>query len=97
MQIHAVNECFSLHLNNITITKADEFRDLLVIMDENLKFTSHVNHAVAEAIVRVCLSRKCFVSKDVPTLRLIRAFKTYIRSILEYASCVWSPTLYNGN
>ena len=30
------------------------------------------------------------MSRDVPTL--IRAFKTYVRPILEYASCVWSPT-----
>jgi len=30
------------------------------------------------------------VSKDVHSLTL--AFKTYVRPILEYASCVWSPT-----
>ena len=30
------------------------------------------------------------MSKDVPTL--IRAFKTYVMPILEYASCVWSPS-----
>ena len=30
----------------------------------------------------------CFISKDVQTL--VRAFKTYVRPILEYASCVWS-------
>jgi len=90
MQIHAVTECSNLHLNNIAITKAHEFKDLGVIIDENLKFTSHINHAVAKASVRACLIRKCFVSKDVPTL--MRAFKTYVRPILEYASCVWSPT-----
>jgi len=42
------------------------------------------------ASVRACLIRKCFVSKDVATL--MRAFKTYVRPILKYASCVWSPT-----
>ena len=90
MQIHAVAECSNLRLNSTTITKANEFKDLGVIIDENLKFTSHINHVVAKASVRACLIRKCFVSKDVPTL--IRAFKTYIRPILEYASCVWSQS-----
>jgi len=40
--------------------------------------------------VRACLIRKCFVSKDVHTL--VRSFKTYVRPILQYASCVWSST-----
>ena len=68
MQIHAVAECSNWHLNNTTITKANEFKDLGVIINENLKFTSHINHVVAKASVRACLIRKCFVSKDVPTL-----------------------------
>jgi len=71
-------------------TQANEFKDLGVIIDDSLKFTSHLNHAVAKASVQACLMRKCFVSKDVPTLS--RAFKTYLRPILEYAFCVWSPT-----
>jgi len=57
MQIHAVTECSNLHLNNIAITKAHEFKNLGVIIDENLKFTSHINHAVAKASVRACLIR----------------------------------------
>jgi small nuclear ribonucleoprotein (snRNP)-like protein len=54
MRIHAVDKCFNLHLNNVTITKTNEFKDLGVIIDENLEFTSHINHAVAKAIVRAC-------------------------------------------
>ena len=49
MQIHAVAECSNLRLNSITVTKANEFKDLGVIIDENLKFTSHINHVVAKA------------------------------------------------
>jgi hypothetical protein len=37
------------------------------------------------------LIRKCFISRDVHTLH--HAFKTYVRPILEYASCIWSPHL----
>jgi len=41
------------------------------------------------ASVRANLSHKCFTSRDAFTL--IRAFKVYVRPILEYASNKWSP------
>jgi len=86
MQIHAVPECSNLHLNYITLITANNLIDLAVIIDESLKFTSHINHAVAKASVRCCLLRKCFVS--------FVLFKTYVRPILAYASCLlhMSPT-----
>jgi len=62
-----------------------EIRELGYIIDESLQFTSHINQPLPKLI------RKCFVLIDV--LMLIGAIKTMsIRSILEYASCVWSPT-----
>jgi len=42
MQVHAVTECPNLHLNNITLIKVNEFRDLGVIIYESLKFASHI-------------------------------------------------------
>ena len=95
MPIYEVTECSNLHLNSITMTRANEFKDLGFIIDENLKFILHINHVIAKASVRACLIRKCFVSKNVPTL--IHAFKTHVWPILEYASCVWSPNIYHGN
>jgi len=44
---------------------------------------------VVRANVRANLIHKCFISRDAFTLK--RAFKVYIRPILEYASCTWSP------
>jgi len=52
-------------------------------------FHSHINKMVARAFIRSNLIHKCFVSRDVATL--MRAFTVYVRPILEYASCVWSP------
>jgi len=46
---------------------------------------------VAKGHARVCLIRKCFLSKDTSTL--VRAFTTYVRPLLEYCSSVWSPHL----
>ena len=89
MQINALSDCPGLCLNNIALSNVKEFKDLGVVIDDGLKFTSHVNQVVAKASARACLIHKCFVSRDVHTLT--RAYKTYVRPLLEYASCVWSP------
>ena len=51
--------------------------------------TVHVNNIVLRASNIANLTHKCFVSKDPPTL--MKAFLVYVRPVLEYASCVWSP------
>jgi len=55
----------------------------------NLTFTSHRTKIVAKAHARASLIHKCFLSKDDNTLT--KAFVTYVRLILEYASVIWSP------
>ena len=69
----------------------DTVKDLGVIMDSQLKFDAHVNNIVmgAHNIANLIHRPKCFVSKDPPTL--MKAFLVYVRPVLEYASCVWSP------
>jgi len=57
-----------------------------------MKFSSHINNVtVTRASARANLIHKCFMSKEVSLLR--RAFTVYVRPLLEYASCVWSPHL----
>ena len=80
------NQGTGLCINNITLSNVKEFKDLGVVIDDSLKFTSHVNHVVAKASAQACLIHKCFASRDVHTLT--RAYKTYVRPLLEYASCV---------
>ena len=53
--------------------------------------TGHVSGIVNKAIVRCKLINKCFASRHAPTL--IKAFKIYVRPILEYCAPVWSPHL----
>jgi len=63
-----------------------------ILIDSSLKFNSHIDSIVAKAHLRAILYsliHKCFVSKH-PAL-LTRAFKVYVRPIVEYVSCVWSP------
>jgi len=76
-------------LNGNVLEKVDSLRDLGVIVNCNLKFTSHINKIVCRAHARSNLIHKCFISRDTDTL--VFAFTTYVRPLLEYASCVWSP------
>ena len=79
----------SMLLNSNALPVVNEVKDLGVFVDSHLTFHSHVDNIVARAFTRSNLILKCFVSRDVNTL--MRAFTVYARSILEYASCLWSP------
>ena len=66
-----------------------EVCDLGVIVDPALKFNSHINYIVAKANTRASLIHKCFLSHNPKVM--LRAFKVYVRPLLEYATSVWSP------
>jgi len=73
------------------IPNVDSLTDLGITMDCNIKFSEHISNIVRKAASRCYLIRKCFISKDTPTL--VKAFKIYVRPLLEYNSPVWSPHL----
>ena len=81
----------SYHIKSNPVLIVKTIKDLGVTIEDNLKFSSHVNNITARASARANLIHKCFVSKEVPLL--CRAFIVYVRPLLEYASCVWSPHL----
>ena len=72
-----------------TVPTTNCVRDLGVLIDNNLNFHEHITKIVSQAFVRANLIHKCFLSKD--TCTLTRAFSTYVRPLLEYASVSWSP------
>ena len=81
--------CQQLTLNGHVLRTTNEVKDLGVIIDNHLKFSTQIFNVVSKANARACLIHKCFLSRDVATL--VRAFTTYVRRHLEYASIVWSP------
>ena len=75
-------------LDDQTVQSVNTVRDLGVQFCSNLTFASRIDKIVAEAHARASLIHKCFLSKDATTLT--KAFITYVRPILEYASVIWS-------
>jgi len=65
-------------------------KGLGVTVDVSLKFTDHINSITAKALRRVGLLFKCFITRGHNIL--VKAFNTYVRPVLEYASSIWSLT-----
>ena len=81
-------------LGNERLTVSEKVRDLGVVVDSHLCFSEHIANIVRKAHQRANLIHSCFTSKN-PDL-LVKAFKVYVRPILEFNSPVLSPSLSKG-
>ena len=79
-----------LHIADQLLTNTTLLTDLGIKFDNNLKFNDHIQDLVNRAYKRSNLIFRCFLSED--TNSLVRAYKTYVRPLLEYNSVVRSPS-----
>ena len=77
--------------NLLDVPVLEVVRDLGVYIDCGLKFTHHCATIAVKGSRIANLILRIFKSKDQEIYR--KAFITYVRPILEYASPVWSPRL----
>lgn len=77
------------YINGVCLAAVNEFRDLGVIISHDMKFNKHCQIIAGKALRRVGLIFRAFKSRD-PDL-LLRAYKTYVRPILETCTEIWSP------
>ncbi|MFZ2539851.1 MAG: reverse transcriptase family protein, partial [Oscillospiraceae bacterium] len=80
----------TFHLDNNLIAQTDSVKDLGISIDSKLNFKNHINEITSKAKQRSSLISRCFLSKN--HHNLIRAFKIYVRPLLEYSSTTWSPS-----
>lgn len=96
----ATQKCSVLHLgttnpknnvsvNGIEIPSCDLARDLGVNVDCGLKFREHCLDVCKKAFTRSNLIFKAFKTRNADFL--VSMFKVYVRPLVEYCSCVWSP------
>ena len=76
---------------NKPIANSNLIKDLGVFINSDLNFSYHIHDFVTRAKQRSSLIFRSFMSHNVTNLK--RAFITYVRPLLEYASPVWSPSL----
>jgi ribonuclease P/MRP protein subunit RPP40 len=88
-QSEGILNAYPLSVGPNCIATNCEIKDLGITIDSKLGFSSYISNIVARAHARSNLIYKCFISKDTTTL--LRAYTTYVRPLLEYATCIWSP------
>ena len=84
--------CFSGLMNMICyseLTSEKFVKDLGVYISESTHFNVHISKICAKAYYMINLSFRAFVCRD-PKF-LISMFNIYVRCILEFNTCVWSP------
>ena len=81
----------SLYLGQHLLSSVAEMSDLGILIDNKLRFSTHINKIVGRAHKRANLILRCFTRRD-PVL-LMSAFNVYVRPILEYCSIIWNPHL----
>ena len=72
------------------IPSVDSVSDLGILFDSHLCFRSHINNIVCRAKQRAALIHRCFFSRDIGNL--VRAFKVYVRPLVECSPQIWSPS-----
>jgi len=73
------------------IASISDMRDLGVLVSDDLKFSKHIGQICTAALQRVNLIFRAFTSRN--TEMLVKTYIVYVRPLLEYNTCVWSPFL----
>ena len=76
-------------INNVDIPEVQSVKDLGLAYDANMRFDDYINNITRRAYQRTGLIFRGFISRN--NGLLMRAYMTYVRPILEYSTCVWSP------
>lgn len=81
---------FNYEINGSIIDRVTTINDLGVTIDSKLKFNKHVSVTTAKAFsVLGFIRRNSQAFQDIYTLKTL--YCSLVRTILEYAACVWSP------
>ena len=83
-----IDQCYHVTKQS-SVSFVSEIRDLGILIDNKLAMSQHISTVVKKARTRASLIFKCFHSRHRATL--FKAFTTYVRPLLEYATPVWSP------
>ena len=85
------NDSVNYKMYGNSVVKDESEKDLGVLFDHKLKFSTHVRAIVSKANSRVGLLRRNFTNLS-PTV-FLPLYKALIRPLLEYASVIWNPIL----
>lgn len=80
---------YSYHFNGVAVNRVDVVRDLGVILDSKMTMRNHVDSIVNRSYRSLgFVMRTCKPFQSLSCLKVV--YYAYVRSILEYASPIWS-------
>ena len=77
--------------NNVALSVVTEEKDLGVTFEPNLKFEKHITNIINKAQRILALIHHSFDCMDQEMFIIL--YKSIIRPLLEYGTCIWSPYL----
>lgn len=78
------------HIRNELIDRTDTIRDLGVMLDPKLSFSSHIEFITKKAhSILAFVKRQCYKTLNIDVAKML--FFSLVRSNLEFACPVWSP------
>ena len=81
-----------LYIENTLLEQVHETRLLGVILSDDLSWHSNTNSLVKRAYARMTILKKLYDFK-LPKSQLLQIYMTYIRSVTEQSSVVWSSSI----
>ena len=81
----------NFYIGNQSIPKVHSVRDLGVTIRDNLKWDTYINQIRSKANTLSHILLRTFTTNN--TQLLTNLFKTYVRPVMEYNTCTWSPHL----
>jgi hypothetical protein len=91
LQIGYSDNSITYKIGARTLQPCSDVKDLGIAVQSSLKPGLHCTQVACKANIRAKLILKSFLSHDIQSLT--RAFTTFVRPILEYATPVWCPFL----
>ena len=88
------NQRHEYHLDDHTLEKIDNQKDVGVIIDNNLKFHIHSASASKKANQILGIIKKSYNTRDALTFSTL--YKSMVRPHLEYGNTIWGP-YYQGD
>ena len=89
MHVGFKNPNFKYFLNGVEVQCKEVANDLGILIRNDLSFDDHINTMCTKAYKVINSLFRCFCCKKIDVY--VKAYLAYVRSILEYSTCIWSP------
>jgi ribonuclease P/MRP protein subunit RPP40 len=91
LHIGNTNPKHTYRINGKELASFDNYRDLGVTVSFDLSWSNHILKITKKANSMLFLLNKVFRKSSPPIF--VKLYKTYVRPVLEYANCFWTPVL----